>query len=43
MNAIQFINEMDTYAQMYYGEFGYDTCDNNQKKEIIKALFEENK
>ena len=26
MNAEEFVNEMDTIAQNYFGEFGYDTC-----------------
>ena len=40
MNAIQFVDTMDVYAQNLYGEFGYDTCDTEQKSEIIKAMFE---
>tara|TARA_R100001460_G_scaffold1876_1_gene6659 strand:+ start:311 stop:442 length:132 start_codon:yes stop_codon:yes gene_type:complete len=38
MTAIQFKNEMDVYAQMQFAEFGYDTCDDGQKLDIIKAI-----
>ena len=38
MNAEEFINEMDSLAQNYYGEFGYDTCSQEVKKRIIEYL-----
>ncbi len=38
MNAIQFINEMDYLAKTYFGEFGYDTCNHEQKQAVIKLL-----
>jgi len=38
MTATQFKNEMDVYAQMQFAEFGYDTCDDGQKLDIIKAI-----
>tara|TARA_S200000501_G_C20323144_1_gene525346 strand:+ start:398 stop:529 length:132 start_codon:yes stop_codon:yes gene_type:complete len=38
MNAIGIKDKMDIYAQMEFAEFGYDTCDDEQKLEIIKAI-----
>ena len=35
-----FIMSMDIEAQMNFGEFGYDTCTQEQKEQIIEHLFE---
>lgn len=41
MNAIQFVNEMDRLAEVLFGEFGYSTCSEAEKRAIIKALLHE--
>tara|TARA_R110000772_G_scaffold38389_1_gene90659 strand:- start:337 stop:462 length:126 start_codon:yes stop_codon:yes gene_type:complete len=38
MNAIELVNKMDKLAEEIYGEFGYDTCSNSEKLEIIKVI-----
>jgi len=38
MNAIEFINEMNHLAEVHFGEFGYDTCSEDEKKAVIKLL-----
>ncbi len=38
MNAIEFVGEMDRLAEVHFGEFGYDTCSNDEKKAVIKLL-----
>ena len=35
-----FIMSMDVIAQEQFGEFGYDTCSENEKYEIIDHLFD---
>ena len=37
-----FIMSMDVIAQEQFGEFGYDTCTQEQKKEIIDHLIDLN-
>ena len=41
MNAIQFVNEMDRLAEVLFGEFGYSTCSEAEKRAIIKVLLHE--
>ena len=43
MNAEEFVNEMDSIAQNYFGEFGYDTCSTGEKKAIIELLLHNTK
>ena len=43
MNAIQFVDTMDVYAENLYGEFGYDTCDQHEKQAVIKLLIDDTK
>ena len=38
MNATEFVNEMDRLAEVHFGEFGYDTCSEDEKKAVIKLL-----
>jgi hypothetical protein len=38
MNAIEFVKEMDSIAQVHFGEFGYDTCSYEEKQAVIKLL-----
>jgi hypothetical protein len=38
MNAIEFVNEMNHLAEVHFGEFGYDTCSEDEKKAVIKLL-----
>ena len=40
MNALQFINEMDRLAEVHFGEFGYDTCNQHEKQAVIKLLLD---
>ena len=43
MNAIEFVKEMDRLAEIHFGEFGYDTCSDDEKKEVIKLLLQNTK
>ena len=43
MNAIQFVDTMDVYAENLYGEFGYDTCSHSEKQAVIKLLLHNTK
>ena len=43
MNAIEFINEMDRLAEVHFGEFGYDTCSQDEKKAVIQLLLHNTK
>lgn len=38
MNALEFIKSLDNLAEIMFGEFGYDTCTNNEKQAIIKEF-----
>ncbi len=38
--AAWFAFTLDQVAEDLYGEFGYDTCDFEQKKSIIKEIIE---
>ena len=40
MNAIEFTKEMDRLAQVHFGEFGYDTCDQHEKQAVVKLLLD---
>ena len=43
MNAIEFVKEMDRLAEVYFGEFGYDTCSHSEKKAVIQLLLHNTK
>ena len=43
MNALQFTKEMDRLAEVHFGEFGYDTCNQHEKQAVIKLLLHNTK
>jgi len=43
MNAEEFVNEMDSIARNYFGEFGYDTCSTLEKSAIIRLVLRNTK